>query len=87
MPPAIQNLCQEQLRDRRMLVVGLYQNVTGRFPYLEHGEKDINHLKHDTCKSYDLKKNSTLNEVIFEYHNKKIIAIQSQINFWHKCVS
>ena len=87
MPPAIQNLCQEQLRDRRILVVGLYQNVTGRFLNLEHGEKDINHLKRDTCKSYDLKKNSTLNEVIFEYHNKKIIARQSQINYWHKCVS
>ena len=70
-----------------MLVVGLIRNVTARLPYLEHGEKDINHLKRDTCKSSDLKENSTLNEVIFEYHNKKIIAIQSQINYWHKCVS
>ena len=70
-----------------MLLVGLIRNVTARLPYLEHSEKDINHLKRDTCKSKDLKEISTLNEVIFEYHNKKIIAIQSQINYWHKCVS
>ena len=39
----------------------------------DNNPKSIPHLE------YEIKE--------IEYHNKKIIAIQSQINSWHNCVS
>jgi len=57
------------------------------FYFLDNSQKDVIQLICDTWKYNDLKENSTSWKVISEYHNKKTIARQSQINFWHKCVS